>query len=193
MFDHHNYGGMYAWQFPANFLVLRVISYCVDYFDAVEYHSTRQKVKKMLKLPKEGQVSSSIQGGNYPENTENPDNFELVPEFHRPVEEYENVIHFLSYLLYTPLYMAGPIISYNAFIYYSHYPNAIKESKYPMVCIVLVSTNYLSLSLIQMCWSMLCVGWAVSSSWNTYQTTIHSLLYCKLACYLTSVFPKWPL
>ena len=34
LFDKAAYGGLYDWQFPANFLILRLISFCVDYHEA---------------------------------------------------------------------------------------------------------------------------------------------------------------
>ena len=31
IFDKNRYGGMYPWQFSANFLILRIISFSADY------------------------------------------------------------------------------------------------------------------------------------------------------------------
>jgi D-alanyl-lipoteichoic acid acyltransferase DltB (MBOAT superfamily) len=100
MFDRNN-GGLYAWQFPCNFLVLRIISYSVDYHNACRYHlGTKHR-----------DISDSS-------------------DFHRPLDEYRSVVYFLSYLLYTPLYMAGPIMSFNAFMYSAHHTNSVQESKF---------------------------------------------------------------
>ena len=33
----------------------------------------------------------------------------------RPLREYESVLHFLAYAFYVPLYMGGPVVTYNAF------------------------------------------------------------------------------
>jgi len=122
MFDKHQFGGLYAWQFPANFLVLRIISYSVDYHNAVRYHRGRETLA-------EGEGSSApASAPATPLRSEAAGGAGMDPDFHRPLDEYTNVIHFLSYVLYTPLYMAGPIMSYNSFIHYSHFPNAVQEN-----------------------------------------------------------------
>ena len=49
LFDQRRYGGLYAWQFPANFLVLRVASFLLDALWAVE-HQERLARRKVTKL-----------------------------------------------------------------------------------------------------------------------------------------------
>lgn len=40
LFDKGQYGGMYSWQLPVNFLVLRIVSYGMDHHWAVQAAET---------------------------------------------------------------------------------------------------------------------------------------------------------
>lgn len=93
IFFDRQYGGMYGWQLPANFLVLRIISYGID------LHWQRQEMDK---------------GDTKP----------------RTISEKYDFGHYLSYIFYAPLYMAGPIVSYSEFIEYD-YEMQKKESIIP--------------------------------------------------------------
>ena len=85
------YGGMYGWQLPANFLALRIISFGID----MQWARQDRKDKKSSSRGKDIQLHD------------------------RPLEEY-NLLNFLVYVLYAPLYMAGPIITFNSFMYYTN-------------------------------------------------------------------------
>ena len=131
MFDRSNgSGGMYAWQFPVNFLILRIVSYSIDYHHACRYYAQQSHSSLPLNSSTKHSAHQSMKMKDDKEDQqEQKDDFmESSPDFHRPLEEYTNIIYFLSYILYVPLYMAGPIISYNSFIYYAHYPNTSPEN-----------------------------------------------------------------
>jgi D-alanyl-lipoteichoic acid acyltransferase DltB (MBOAT superfamily) len=108
IFFDRRYGGMYGWQLPANFLVLRMISFGIDYHRALLENDKLRATKKndyendaeidskhsVIKKGEEDEVSCAL--GDY------------------------NLLNYLAYIVYAPLYMAGPIISFNAFMKYNN-------------------------------------------------------------------------
>jgi D-alanyl-lipoteichoic acid acyltransferase DltB (MBOAT superfamily) len=96
LFDRR-YGGMYGWQLPANFLVLRIISFSLDMYWAQNSVSRNKK----------GDDSSSA-AAPHGDSTAADDSA-------LPTESY-SLLHYMAYILYAPLYMAGPIITFNAFV-----------------------------------------------------------------------------
>ncbi|CAH1763254.1 8569_t:CDS:10 [Entrophospora sp. SA101] len=95
-----NKGLLPRWNITFNFSMLRIISYNMDYYWS--FHSsndTREKIDKNSSLLSD---KSRI----------------INPCFK---EDY-NYIYYLSYILYTPLYLAGPIITYNDFVSQFRYP-----------------------------------------------------------------------
>ena len=86
---------MYRWHLASNFLALRIVSYCMDLHWAYLSPSVVQKVPDSEKAV--------------------PDSYELLVATARPLPEY-GYIQFMSYCMYCPLYMAGPILPYNAYI-----------------------------------------------------------------------------
>ena len=97
LFDRR-YGGMYGWQLPANFLVLRMISYSMDYY----WSDHTLRIKKQN--DNTTNTTTTTSNSNQSEDTEG-----------LSIEEY-GLFHYLAYVLYAPLYMAGPIITYDNFI-----------------------------------------------------------------------------
>jgi len=197
IFDHSN-GGMYGWQLPANFLVLRIISFSLDlhwagqFYDAKDQSdasancsSSSSHVDDVLRTPanspkdKKDKEYNDIDDKVEVEDEDDDDNdddddaaealaklgnsssrkkgvdvgvpkptcpmsFMTGPisplsvdsrtrtfsnstassqasattasaEKHCHLDDY-NLINYLSYMLYAPLYVAGPIISFNAFV-----------------------------------------------------------------------------
>ena len=120
LFDKSTYGGLYDWQFPANFLILRLISFCIDYHEA----STRKHDLKDDKDHDHDHDPSTNTTTNSPTLTTltppsstNPrmtsDATATLTSLH--LSEY-SYLNFLTYTLYAPLYLAGPIIAFNDFI-----------------------------------------------------------------------------
>jgi protein-cysteine N-palmitoyltransferase HHAT len=114
------YSGLYSWHVPANFLVLRIISFMLDYHwaSAAEINGKKNDDSS----GDEGPISEittkdtvTVKGSKFKSVTE-----KLVAE-HCAMHEY-NLVNFLSYCIYAPLYIAGPIITFNAYIKYSNQP-----------------------------------------------------------------------
>ncbi|RYH10483.1 hypothetical protein EON65_39430 [archaeon] len=87
------YGGLYRWHLPANFLVLRLLSFGIDHINA----------RHILTATKKDDDQASSNTGTKQI---------AYAEF----SEYNNVYTYLAYLLYLPLYMAGPIVTYTNFV-----------------------------------------------------------------------------
>jgi protein-cysteine N-palmitoyltransferase HHAT len=96
LFDRR-YGGMYGWQFPANFLVLRLISFSIDFLEA--YSSGHHK--------KSDDDSNAAAGVLHRDGHHSHE-----------ITEY-SFVDYMAYMCYAPLYIAGPIVSFNSFISFS--------------------------------------------------------------------------
>ncbi|EPY23024.1 hypothetical protein STCU_04685 [Strigomonas culicis] len=48
----------------------------------------------------------------------------------RPLQEYQSLLSYLAYVYYPPLFMAGPMISYNAYVSYCHHPQESANRKH---------------------------------------------------------------
>ena len=92
LFDRR-YGGMYGWQLPTNFLVLRIISYSLDLH--WNYDTTTA-----VQAQKDDDENS--------DNTSNDSKGILLSDY--------SALHYFAYVLYAPLYMAGPGITYDNFV-----------------------------------------------------------------------------
>lgn len=76
---------MYSWRLPANFLVLRIVSYNMDSYWAHVDKDTDAKGDERPKLC-----------------------------------EYDSLINYFAYVLYAPLYIAGPIVTFDSFVLRRH-------------------------------------------------------------------------
>ena len=207
VFDHEQYGGMYRWQLPANFLILRILSFSLDFIVATKEEAElvsleqrkRNRAGSRARSRSRGRsrndkastlqdaerdkgdsmVGKIVGSGSDPDDgnaTEDSSNgvehrssgtgngsgngirdrgrsggnintgsgggggaegmavrdklkskitAELTQEnlanSSRPLADY-NIINYLSYVFYTPLYTAGPIITFNAFVENTHHP-----------------------------------------------------------------------
>lgn len=145
---NRRWSGLYAWHVPANFLVLRLISFNLDYHWAL-IAKTEDKIR-------DGEISSQVTPSRLDSSKRNvniivdrkhdddsvtktsssPSSVAPVSasrlakdisETHRPLHEY-NILNCISYCIYAPLYVAGPIITFNAYMEYSRHPQKT-ESK----------------------------------------------------------------
>lgn len=124
VFFNKRYSGLYSWHVPANFLVLRIISFMLDY----HWASMAEKEDK-----KNDDCSGDSVSGAHADrvSTESKTKTNSICKHklmmerhvseHCAMKEY-NFINFLSYCVYAPLYIAGPIVTFNAYIQYSHHP-----------------------------------------------------------------------
>ncbi|KAK9321501.1 MBOAT, membrane-bound O-acyltransferase family-domain-containing protein [Lipomyces orientalis] len=93
------------WDVNFNFSVLRMISYNYDYYESLDNPDDIEKK----------QLDDPISEG---------DRIRVGP----PKADY-NFFNYLAYLVYTPLYIAGPILTFNDFIYQSKHPLPSVSSK----------------------------------------------------------------
>jgi D-alanyl-lipoteichoic acid acyltransferase DltB (MBOAT superfamily) len=95
LFDKASFGGQYAWQLSANFLILRIISFGLDY--------------SWRKQELNGQPDSA--GISDPDST-----YTVQTKTSVPIDSDYSFINYLAYVLYVPLYIAGPILRYDDYI-----------------------------------------------------------------------------
>lgn len=108
LFDSRRYGGMYEWQYPANFLVLRMVSFSLDRCWATHGRASEGR---------EGSQSSL----HYSGSSRSAPTAEEAESARLDMQDY-GLLQYLSYALYSPLYIAGPVCSFNAYMSYSHKP-----------------------------------------------------------------------
>ncbi|KNE63430.1 hypothetical protein AMAG_08560 [Allomyces macrogynus ATCC 38327] len=102
------YGGLMRWEITFNFCVLRMISFNMDY-----YWSLTDSSARLLQ-------NHRICRGHpdTPPHQLDPPPYccpKLRASMPRPRDEYR-LLPFLAYMLYIPLYFAGPIVSHNAWM-----------------------------------------------------------------------------
>jgi D-alanyl-lipoteichoic acid acyltransferase DltB (MBOAT superfamily) len=126
LFDRR-YGGIYKWQLPANFLILRLISFCLDYHRAFVYHEKKNAENEGDKIavhylgkPQEEETVAATKSDSTNKTSEcldskvnNKRHFRDI--IHLQLSDY-NLLNFSVYAIYAPLYMAGPIITFNDFV-----------------------------------------------------------------------------
>ena len=115
LFDRR-YSGLYSWHIPANFLVLRLVSFMLDCHWA---YAEGKQLKKEDSLP--AQKISSGDGIKCEKYDESGNDAQNITSEACALHEY-NFINFLSYCVYAPLYVAGPILTFNSYIKYTHKP-----------------------------------------------------------------------
>lgn len=132
IFDR-TFGGLYGWQLPANFLILRIISFSFDYYWSCSYHKDKSSINnnenqsihitstntndenKKSNLRNRNKSSTSQDSNETIILNTNKEETQPIRNKHRQLNEY-NFINFIAYILYPPLYMAGPIMSFNDFV-----------------------------------------------------------------------------
>ena len=125
MFDS-SYGGLYRWQLPANFLILRLISFSLDYRRACVHDDSRDlKISKDASTDNVRQLSDTATASS---TTAAASHFSVpthpCPHLLREsngkscpavLSDY-NFLNFSVYVLYAPLYIAGPIVTFDDFV-----------------------------------------------------------------------------
>ncbi|KAI9890611.1 MAG: glycerol transporter [Vezdaea aestivalis] len=96
-----SYGGLVSrWEIMFNITVLRLISFNMDYYWSLNQYGSSPIEKKQLDpsaLPERERVSSPASPSAY------------------------SLSNYYAYILYSPLYLAGPILTFNDYIYQSRY------------------------------------------------------------------------
>lgn len=95
-----SFGGMMPrWEVLFKFTMIRMISYSIDYLDAVQVTKQKPAIKPKFEIEDERQRLNTPHA----------------------VSEY-SFANFLAYTTYSPLYLAGPILTYNDYLYQSKTP-----------------------------------------------------------------------
>ncbi|KAI8331343.1 hypothetical protein BC941DRAFT_382702 [Chlamydoabsidia padenii] len=119
------YSGVISrWHVLFNFVMLRLVSFNMDYY--WQHQKTRAQYKRgdddgmMVDLTDRDRIEFPCKSDDY------------------------NYIHFLAYILYTPLYLCGPIITYNDFISQMYVPSPHITRKFVvgyglrLICVLLL-------------------------------------------------------
>lgn len=114
LFDSRRYGGMYEWQYPANFLVLRMVSFSLDRCWATYG-------RRSSSSSQEGSQSSLLLHSGSCSRSTSTSSSEEAESASLDMQDY-GLLQYLSYALYSPLYIAGPVCSFNAYMTYSRHP-----------------------------------------------------------------------
>lgn len=115
--DNGFHGIIARWDVFFNFTLLRMISYSYDYIEKLHLLDLEEKRTNS---------SSSL-------------NLLLLDDRERltaplPLSDY-NVLNYLAYITYTPLFIAGPIITFNDYLYQSNYQPLPSVSNYKRTAI----------------------------------------------------------
>eukprot|EP01040_Poterioochromonas_malhamensis_P001880 gene1880-2012_t len=116
----NRYSGMYNWRLPANFLVLRIISYNIDYYNAISSLNSFP-VLSPFTTPQSTPSSSTKDNNSEKIEERNNINTEKLLNAQTIANNY-NIFNYFSYITYAPLYMAGPIITYSNYLLYQKQP-----------------------------------------------------------------------
>ncbi|CUM66374.1 uncharacterized protein PRCAT00004038001 [Priceomyces carsonii] len=121
--DHGFKGIIARWDVFFNFTLLRMLSFNLDYLEK------KKELDKALNS-KDGEAKSISL-----ENTDFNDRERLTAPI--PIQDY-NIVNYIAYITYTPLFIAGPILTFNDYIYQSNYHqlNSVKNYKRTFVYLV---------------------------------------------------------
>ena len=114
LFDEGFKGIVARWDVCFNFTLLRMISFNVDYLE--KKHELEESKTSLTKEDK-------------PKLLSNLDDRERLTA-PLPLGDY-NIVNYFAYITYAPLFIGGPIISYNDFVYQSNYQqlNSVRDYK----------------------------------------------------------------
>ncbi|KAI8872774.1 MBOAT-domain-containing protein, partial [Ramicandelaber brevisporus] len=115
-FLEKNRGLMHRWYVTFNIVVLRMISYAMDYYWMLDSQYEQAQKNQQTEQTEGG---SAVHVEVAPPRTEKERISNSVAVF-----DY-NLVNYLAYLLYLPLYLAGPIITFNNFVSQMRYPVVI--------------------------------------------------------------------
>lgn len=133
MFGQHwifldNFRGVFRWQICFNFVILRMVSFGFDYYWACQGSGfDHKKHAEYCRICKSGKTC-----------------YQILQEKSVPSDKYSFGIY-LCYLIYAPLYISGPIMSFNAFASQLEMP----QKNYALKDIVLYGVRWI-LSLLLM-------------------------------------------
>ncbi len=102
-----SYNGLIRWHISFNLTVLKMISFTMDYYWMLQ---TKERLLSMRnqQMDHKQRVETALEGKDY------------------------NIFYYLTYCLYAPLFLSGPIITYNDFVnqvFYSYSSCIAKEAR----------------------------------------------------------------
>lgn len=111
-------GIMARWDVNFNFTLLRLISFNYDYIEKLQEHEA-------------GDVDDKRSSSSLDLSTLDDRDRLTAP---LPLSDY-NLVNFIGYLTYTPLFIAGPIITFNDYVYQSNYQQlpSVKDHKRTLI------------------------------------------------------------
>eukprot|EP00743_Colponemidia_sp_Colp-15_P015621 GILK01018860.1.p1 GENE.GILK01018860.1~~GILK01018860.1.p1 ORF type:complete len:384 (-),score=4.35 GILK01018860.1:23-1174(-) len=111
---------MMPWNITFNMSTLRMIAYCID-FEEASHRGTSEMCSKLEEKHRGKCIECvSRRCACYKLRTDTP----------HPLPEY-NLVHYIAYLFYVPLYIAGPMSSFNAYVSHLYIPQrwfGVRES-----------------------------------------------------------------
>eukprot|EP01041_Mallomonas_annulata_P005092 gene5092-10189_t len=150
LFDHQSYGGMYRWHLASNFLVLRLISFAMDnHWECIHNRHSKTVVTKTKDEDKGTSSSNTSASTQDPSiissDGSNSENNSYNSSCNNNNMYRYNYLTFLTYCEYCPLYMAGPILPFNAFVSFLDKPhrditNGVVYGVRWLLCLVLLET-----------------------------------------------------
>ncbi|KAK6204487.1 MBOAT, membrane-bound O-acyltransferase family-domain-containing protein [Scheffersomyces amazonensis] len=132
------------WDVFFNFTLLRMLSYALDY------------------LEKKRQNGNLLEKSN--SNLSNLDDRQRL-EAPLPISDY-NIINYIAYITYTPLFIAGPIITFNDYIYQSNYQQLATVTNYKRTFIYFLRLMFCIFVMEFILHHMYVVAVSKTKAWN---------------------------
>lgn len=126
------YAGMHGWQFAANFLILRLISFGMDLHwkrcmtNSADRHRTQSTSISSVPSTLPSDASSTLSLRNRSSSpplkpskvaAPSPDDHDFSKELTTDTSVADfTLLNLIAYVVYAPLYLAGPIVSFNDFV-----------------------------------------------------------------------------
>ncbi|KDN68318.1 putative MBOAT family protein [Colletotrichum sublineola] len=151
--DHHG-GLMGRWEILFNITVLRLISFNLDYYFSLDHRSESHLEKKQLdpaNLSERDRIATSAAPQDY------------------------SFRNYLAYAIYAPLYLVGPIMTYNDFISQLRYPPATIETRRTIRYAVRFFLVLFAMEVI-LHYEYVCAISRAGPNWSTYTPAQLSLL-----------------
>jgi len=167
--------GILSWETYFKLVILRMISANCDYYWMLQNIPLSDRLKSQIRhahekgelqfhanwQPKQEELGIGISFKD--EEKE----YNLRAEVHQPMSDY-NLLYYYSYCLYIPLYIAGPIITYNAFVSQikSKFLDMTLQVKVGLFVRLLFSTLLLEVALHY----IYTHSWTLSGEWKEFSS-----------------------
>ncbi|CAI5757218.1 unnamed protein product [Candida verbasci] len=140
--DNSFKGIIIRWDVFYNFTLLRMISFNLDYIERKRNLENMDKVESLIDLSDRERLIAPL-----------------------PIEEY-SIFNYISYLFYVPLFIAGPIITFNDYIYQSNYQQCKTVTNYNRIFIYFLRFLFCILTMEFILHYMYVVAVSKTKAWN---------------------------